>query len=240
MNVIPLPQDRTYPTTATEPERTFFADGSRVVLRNHDEPRKRRKGTTYGILAGPKNALQAVIWDDGDVSNVGIQVLERLAEPVPATARETARTAKRVAMFAARFLAETPEGRGHPGPEDDVLKYRFAGCAKRPPHSLYPRIRVEILRILMERACEPTPGAPTIMVKYVPWSGPWVTVPLAVGNRLMKNAKSDNCGAIGWVTTIEDTTHHGEFRTWVTLKNSSGQMTYWTANEIPRWFIKVD
>jgi hypothetical protein len=233
--VMPLPEDRFFAATATEPDRVFFADGSHVALRADED----RTGTTYGIMEGPR-ALQAVIWKDGTAALVGIEALERLAPPAPLSAQDIAKRSKRVEMFAARFLAETPEHAGHPGPIDRTMAQRFANCGKPAPRELYPRIRAEILRILADRAKETTPGAPTVLVEYVPLAGPRLRVLVAVGNRLMESAGSSNAGAISRVTAIADTEHYGLRGRWVSLMRANGKVVHWLALEITRFFTKVD
>ncbi|MFI7641881.1 hypothetical protein [Nonomuraea sp. NPDC049400] len=240
MSVLPLLDDLTYPASASAPARTFYADGTRVALRSAEGD---VAGTTYGIQAGPHDALQAVLWDDGRTSLVASDALNRLAAPVPVTPRDAARTAQRVTRFAARFLAETPERHSHPEPDDDMLARRFSRCARPPSRALYPKIRAEILRILRERASEETPGVPTVKVEYMPWDGERITVPLSIGNQLMKNASASDCGSIGWVTEIKDTSRNGTAGTWVTLEHpgsSSCSTSYWLADDIAHWFIKID
>lgn len=62
-----------------------------------------------------------------------------LAETAPkADANANAR------KYAARFLAETPEGEAHPEPTGEVLSARFADCTIVPKPELYPAIREQI------------------------------------------------------------------------------------------------
>lgn len=53
--------------------------------------------------------------------------------------------AKRISGYAAKFLAETPEGEPHPGPTDDEMAARFAWCCRVPTADEYPAIRTAIL-----------------------------------------------------------------------------------------------
>lgn len=234
--VMPLAEDKVLPATQTQPERVVFADGSRVS-RYYPEWGVVQVGTTYG---SSRDCLQGVLWDDGEAAICGVEALTRQSAPRQPSARDAAQLAEAVEHLAWHFLARTRPREGHPAPDDHMLGRRFADCLIPPPFAMYPRIRAEVLRILAERAAQSIPGAPTVMVEYHPHSGPILRVPLAVGNRLMKNALSDHCGAIVWVTAIEETTYRNENGTWVTVEDADGRSVHWRAGESPRRFFKID
>lgn len=81
----PLPQDVTTPATMFDPELTYYADGTPVVMRWTGGE---KSGTTAGMTVGRRPyAFQAVTFEDGTTSNVAPHALHR-AEP--ATPRYTA------------------------------------------------------------------------------------------------------------------------------------------------------
>ncbi|MBT2492364.1 hypothetical protein J7E96_28410 [Streptomyces sp. ISL-96] len=80
-----LTEDVTTPATMFDPELTYYADGTPVVMRwtGGEKP-----GTTAGMTVdrGPY-AFQAVTFEDGTTSNVAPHVLHRIDPPAPAAPR---------------------------------------------------------------------------------------------------------------------------------------------------------
>lgn len=64
-----------------DPELTYFADGTDVVMRARGEE---RRGVTYGVSEdGATYARQAVRWDDGGEDLIAPHVLHRADEVAP-------------------------------------------------------------------------------------------------------------------------------------------------------------
>ncbi|MFF7953649.1 hypothetical protein [Streptomyces griseorubiginosus] len=80
-----LEEDVVTPRTMFDPELTYYADGTRVVMRAAKGTE--RTGTTFGMAgSGLPNvyAFQAVRWDDGSADLIAPHVLYR-AEPATRT-----------------------------------------------------------------------------------------------------------------------------------------------------------
>ncbi|MEV4972016.1 hypothetical protein [Streptomyces scopuliridis] len=86
--VRPLVEDTTTPVTMFDPELTYFADGTRVVMRWSGGE---RHGVTFGMSTdrGPY-AFQAVRWEDGGEDGVAPHVLHRDAEAAPIVDEDSA------------------------------------------------------------------------------------------------------------------------------------------------------
>ncbi|MEV6133082.1 hypothetical protein AB0M05_40890 [Streptomyces violaceusniger] len=72
--VRPLDADTIMAATMFDPELTYYADGTPVVMRAKDTE---RTGTTFGMADGAAYAYQAVRWDDGGADLVAPHVLHR-------------------------------------------------------------------------------------------------------------------------------------------------------------------
>ncbi|GAA0574788.1 hypothetical protein [Streptomyces mordarskii] len=72
--VRPLDADTTTPKTMFDPELTYYADGTPVVMRAKGIE---RTGSTFGMADGAAYAYQAVRWDDGGADLVAPHVLHR-------------------------------------------------------------------------------------------------------------------------------------------------------------------
>ncbi|MGW0889293.1 hypothetical protein ACWDYA_14145, partial [Micrococcus luteus] len=80
-----LDADVVTPRTMFDPELTYYADGTRVVMRAAKETE--RTGTTFGMAgSGLPNvyAFQAVRWDDGSADLIAPHVLHRAEPATPA------------------------------------------------------------------------------------------------------------------------------------------------------------
>jgi len=94
--VRPLDADETRPATMFDPELTYYADGTAVIMRARNQE---RSGVTFGMADDVATyAFQAVRWDDGGADLVAPHVLHRVepvsapqkaAEPVTAPAPRT-------------------------------------------------------------------------------------------------------------------------------------------------------
>ncbi|KOV94614.1 MULTISPECIES: hypothetical protein [unclassified Streptomyces] len=80
--VSPLEADETRPRTMFDPELTYYADGTRVVMRAKGTE---RTGVTFGMASGAAAyAFQAVRWDGGGADLVAPHVLHRAEPQTPA------------------------------------------------------------------------------------------------------------------------------------------------------------
>lgn len=94
--VRPLDADTVTPRTMFDPELTYYADGTRVVMRAKGTE---RTGTTFGMAHGAAAyAYQAVRWDDGGADLVAPHVLRRADQD------DQARRQELVTEVAARTL----------------------------------------------------------------------------------------------------------------------------------------
>ncbi len=74
-----LNADTTVPATMDDPELTYYADGTLVVMVIADRPVK--TGVTVGMTEGAiPYQFQAVKWDDGTTDNTAPHVLRRVHE----------------------------------------------------------------------------------------------------------------------------------------------------------------
>ncbi|MFD4574251.1 hypothetical protein ACFWNK_19815 [Streptomyces sp. NPDC058417] len=105
--VRPLDADTVTAPTMFDPELTYYADGTRVVMRAKDTE---RTGTTFGMAgSGLPNvyAYQAVRWDDGDADLVAPHVLHRADQD------QEARRQELVTEVAARTLVLSSHSTAH-------------------------------------------------------------------------------------------------------------------------------
>lgn len=265
MAVFPLAADMTVTDPTTGEPRTVYADGTRVVMRRHqdfpDGTHIRRATDRHGVTCGFQRggryckdyATQAVIWDDGplliDLGPIGKADPAALALEKPAPTRRPlwhTKHAARVTYYAKAFLTAAYS----PVPKDEYLALYLggpmpAGFGRRPasahtgrpaPLALYPAIRVKVFELLAERARQSTPGAPQVMVTYSPWTGPEETVPLAIGNRVMHRGYASGRWFHGTVTAIADTPRGVE----VNIHEEGSTPYTWDAAAVSRHFVKVD
>lgn len=82
--------------------------------------------------------------------------------------RTAAKRARRVAMYAAKFVAETvgAEPPGHVEPTDDALRATFEHCVRPAPADLYDEIRAEIARQIADLKGDP--AGPDVMAAETP------------------------------------------------------------------------
>ncbi|MDH6489622.1 hypothetical protein [Streptomyces sp. SAI-127] len=105
--VHPVEADTVTAATMFDPELTYYADGTRVVMRAKDTE---RTGTTFGKAgSGLPNvyAYQAVRWDDGDADLIAPHVLHRADQDAEAHRQEL------VTEVAARTLVLSAHATAH-------------------------------------------------------------------------------------------------------------------------------
>lgn len=104
-----LAEDETVPATTFDPELTYYADGTAVVMTT---TAGRRYGNTAGRVAGAPYDFQRVIWADGGADNVAPHVLSRAGKLEPAAHLQLDTPSERhsTSVFVAR--PEAPAERG--------------------------------------------------------------------------------------------------------------------------------
>lgn len=84
MSYAPLSTDLIVPASMFDPELTYYADGTRVVVRGAHPAASLpngRRGVAAGKVSGAPYAFQRVVWDDGGEDDVAPHVLARAVDP---------------------------------------------------------------------------------------------------------------------------------------------------------------
>ncbi|MGX5184947.1 hypothetical protein ACWKT5_19490 [Streptomyces avermitilis] len=131
--VRPLAADTVTAATMFDPELTYYADGTRVVMRAKGNE---RTGTTFGMADGTAPyAYQAVRWDDGGADLVAPHVLHRADRDAEARREElVTEVAARTLVLAAHVTAHSFQPVDQPDGERIAWTFRTGHGARARYH----------------------------------------------------------------------------------------------------------
>ncbi|MDX3020120.1 hypothetical protein [Streptomyces acidiscabies] len=127
--VRPLDADTVTAVTMFDPELTYYADGTRVVMRAKDTE---RTGTTFGMADGAAPyAYQAVRWEDGGADLVVPHVLHRADQDAEQRRQElVTEVAARTLVLASHITAHTFQPVDQPDGERIAWTFRTGHGAR--------------------------------------------------------------------------------------------------------------